>query len=123
MTLNMKDRFLHTSDNQEYVKTVGSMTEDPIRVMAMDEDQNHDFDFNHLPEKEGQPSKALILHAEAAFEDRISGTIRNPTAMMFIFDSRRRGGASSNASGGKSSTTAGTIADPLHRRRTGQNDA
>ena len=88
MARNMEGRFMATSNNQKYVKTVGSINGDQICVLVMNEDQNHDFDFDLILKKEGQSSKALILHADAALEKQVSGTIGNQTTMMFIFDSK-----------------------------------
>jgi hypothetical protein len=88
MARNMKGRFMPTSGNQTYVKSVGSISEDQIGVLVMNEDQNHDFDFDLILNKEGQSAKTLVLRADAKLDKRISGTLGNQTTVMFIFDSQ-----------------------------------
>jgi hypothetical protein len=88
MARNMKGQFMTTSSNQKYVKTAGSMSGDQICVLVLNEDQTRDFEFDLILKKEGRSSKPLILHADAAIEKRISGTIGNQTTVMFVFDSK-----------------------------------
>jgi hypothetical protein len=45
MAENMKGNFMNTTDNQRYVKTIGSISKDQIAVLVMNQDQNMDFDF------------------------------------------------------------------------------
>jgi hypothetical protein len=86
MVQNMKGKNLNTSDNQKYVKTFGSKNEDQICVLVMNQDQNKNFDYDIMLNKDGKSSKVLKINADASLNKRISGTIANQTTMMFVFD-------------------------------------
>lgn len=88
MARNMKGRFMATASNHKYVKTVGSMSGDQICVLVMNQDPNHDFDFDLILNQEGQSAKTLILRADAKLDKRISGILGNQTTVMFVFDSQ-----------------------------------
>ena len=85
MADNMTGQYMPTSDNQDYVKTIGSRSDDQICVLVMNQDQNQDFDFDILLDKTSTSSKALCITADASVEKRISGTIGNQSSMMFVF--------------------------------------
>jgi hypothetical protein len=87
MAQTMKGGFMATSDNQQYVKTVGSKSGDQSCVLVMNEAQNQDFDFEVVLNKAGKSTKTLIINADARLDKRIGGTIGNQTSMLFVFDS------------------------------------
>jgi len=77
-----------TTDNQKYVKTIGSISKDQIAVLVMNQDQNMDFDFDLTLAKEGKSKKALVINADASINARISGKIEKQTSTMFVFDAK-----------------------------------
>jgi len=85
MAQHMKGRFMPTSDNQDYVKIIGSKSKDQICVMIMNQDQNQGFDFELMLNKEGKSSKALAINADASLNKQISGTIGNQTTLLYVF--------------------------------------
>lgn len=86
MAENMKGRFLPTTDNQKYVKTIGSISPDQISILVMNQDQNKDFDFEILLKKDGKSKKNLVICADADLDNRLTGTLENQTSVMFVFD-------------------------------------
>jgi hypothetical protein len=88
MALNMKGGFMNTSDNQKYVKTIGSVSNEQIVVLVMNEDQNIDFSFDLILNKIGKSKKPLVIFADASLDARISGIIEKQTSMMFVFDKK-----------------------------------
>jgi hypothetical protein len=86
MAENMKGSYMTTSDNQKYVKTIGSINKSQISILIMNQDQNNDFDivFN----KNGKSKKPLTILADTALDVIFSGRIENQTSMLFIFDSK-----------------------------------
>ena len=86
MAENMKGNFMNTTDNQKYVKTIGSISNDQIAVLVMNQDQNTDFDFDLVLGKVVKSKKALVINAEASLDKQISGRIEKQTSIMFVFD-------------------------------------
>ena len=88
MAENMKGIFVTTSDNQKYVKTIASKSEDQIAILIMNQDQTTDFDFDIILNKNGKSKKPLEIIADAALDVSFSGRLENQTSMLFIFDSK-----------------------------------
>jgi len=88
MAQNMTGSFMHTSDNQKYVKTIGSISKDQITVFVMNQDQNMDFGFEIMLNKSGKSKKPLVINADASLDMRISGRIEKQSSMMFIFNAQ-----------------------------------
>jgi hypothetical protein len=86
MAENMKGNFMSTTDNQKYVKTIGSKSGDQIAVLVMNQDQNLDFDFEVVLTKDGKSKKPLVINADASMNKRISGKIEKQSTLMFVFD-------------------------------------
>ncbi len=84
MAQSMKGVYLPTENNNSYVKTIGSMSDDEICVMILNEDQTHDFDFDLILNKKGDSPKPLLIHVDLGMGKVISGTIPNQTTMMFV---------------------------------------
>ena len=85
---NMKGSFVTTSDNQKYVKTIASKSEEQIAILIMNQDQTTDFDFDIMLNINGKSKKPLAIIADAALDVTFSGRIENQTSMLFIFDSK-----------------------------------
>ena len=88
MAENMKGNFMSTTDNQKYVKTIGSKSGDQIAVLVMNQDQNLDFDFELVLAKDGKSKKPLVINADASLDMRIDGKIEKQTSVMFVFDAK-----------------------------------
>jgi len=88
MAQNMTGSFMPTSDNQKYVKTIGSISKDQITVFVMNQDQNMDFGFEIMLNKSGKSKKPLVINADASLDMRISGRIEKQSSMMFIFNAQ-----------------------------------
>ena len=88
MAQNMTGSFMNTSDNQKYVKTIGSISKDQITVLVMNQDQNMDFGFEIMLNKSGKSKKPLVINADASLDMRISGRIEKQSSMMFVFDAQ-----------------------------------
>jgi hypothetical protein len=88
MVQNMKGSFMNTSDNQKYVKTVGSISNEQIAVLVMNQEVNTDLEFEIVLNKDGKSKKPLVINADASLDLRIGGTIERQTSMMFVFDSK-----------------------------------
>ena len=88
MAQHMTGSFMHTSDNQKYVKTIGSVSSDQISVLVMNQDQNMDFGFEIILNKSGKSKKSLVINADASLEMRISGVIEKQSSMMLVFDAQ-----------------------------------
>jgi hypothetical protein len=88
MAQNMTGSFMNTSDNQKYVKTIGSISKDQISILVMNQDQNMDFGFEIILNKNGKSKKPLVINADASLDMRISGRIEKQSSMMFVFDAQ-----------------------------------
>ena len=88
MAENMTGSFLTTSDNQKYVKTIGSISKNQISILVMNQDQNSDFDFDIIFNKNGKSKKPLAINADATLDATFSGKIDNQTSILFVFDSK-----------------------------------
>jgi hypothetical protein len=88
MAENMKGSYVNTSDNQKYVKTIASKSEDQIAILVMNQDQTTDFDFDIMLNKIGKSNKPLAIIADAALDVTFSGRVENQTSMLFVFDSK-----------------------------------
>lgn len=88
MAENMKGSFVTTSDNQKYVKTISSKSEDQIAILVMNQDQTRDFDFDIILNKNGKSKKPLEIIADAALDVTFSGRVENQTSMLLVFDSK-----------------------------------
>jgi alpha-L-arabinofuranosidase len=84
----LKGSYLTTSDNQKYVKTIASKSEDQIAILVMNQDQTTDFDFDIMLNKIGKSNKPLAIIADAALDVNFSGHVENQTSMLFVFDSK-----------------------------------
>jgi hypothetical protein len=87
MAENMKGSYVTTSDNQKYVKTIASKSEDQIAILVMNQDQTMDFDFDIIFNTNGKSKKTLAIIADVALDVTFSGRVENQTSMLFIFDS------------------------------------
>jgi hypothetical protein len=88
MAQNMTGSFMNTSDNQKYIKTIGSISKDQISILVMNQDQNMDFGFDIILNKNGKSKKPLVINADAFLDMRISGRIEKQSSMMFVFDAQ-----------------------------------
>lgn len=88
MAMNMKGSFLNTSNNQKYVKTIGSINKDQICIFVLNEDQNQDYQFDVVLNNNGKSKNPLVIHADAALDSRISGLIEKETSMLLVFNSK-----------------------------------
>jgi hypothetical protein len=86
MAQNMTGRFMATSSNQKYVKTIGSRSDDQICVLVMNQDQNQDLEFDVMLNQKEKSLKALQIHADVSLDKQISGTIDNQTTILFVFN-------------------------------------
>ena len=84
MAENMKGSFLKTVNNQKYVKTIGSISEDEICVMVLNQDKNIDYGFDLILNKDSNSKKPLVISADLNLDKTISGNIPNQTTMMFV---------------------------------------
>jgi hypothetical protein len=84
MAFNIKGEFLPTESSNSYVKTIASKSDDEVCIMILNEDQNHDFEFDIILNKTGVSSKSLTVIADAGIDKTISGMIPNQTTMMFV---------------------------------------
>jgi hypothetical protein len=88
MAGNMKGNFMNTTDNQKYVKTIGTKNSDQISILVMNQDQNMDFDFEVVLTKDGKSKKPLVINADASVDKRISEKIEKQSSVMFVFDAK-----------------------------------
>jgi len=88
MAENMKGTFMNTTDNQKYVKTIGSISKDQIAVLVMNQDQNTDFGFEIILNKTGKSKKPLVINADASVNAQLSGLIEKQSSMLFVFDAK-----------------------------------
>lgn len=88
MAQYMKGNFLPTSDNQKYVKTIGSISTGQIAVLVLNQEQNKDLEFDIVLNKNGKSKKPLLINADASLDLRITGTIEKQTSVMFVFDKK-----------------------------------
>ena len=88
MAENMKGAFMNTTDNQKYVKTIGSISKDQIAVLVMNQDQNLDYEFDLVLGKVGKSKKPLVITADASLDVRISGRIEKQSSVVFVFDAK-----------------------------------
>jgi hypothetical protein len=84
MALNMKGKFLHIESNNTYVKTIGSISNEQICIMILNQDQYHDFDFDLFLNKGGETNKSLEVHADMGLNKTISGSIPNQTTLLLV---------------------------------------
>jgi hypothetical protein len=75
MSENMKGSYMNTTDNQKYIKTIGSQSGNQISILVMNQDQNKDYDFDLVLNKNGKSKKGLVINADASLDLRISGII------------------------------------------------
>lgn len=85
MAQNMHGQFMFTANNQRYVKTIASKSNDDFCVMIMNQSQNNDFDFDLVLNKDGKSRKLLSVYVDAGLDKKISGRISNQTTMLFVF--------------------------------------
>jgi hypothetical protein len=88
MAQNMKGNFMGTTDNQKYVKTIGSISKDQICVLVLNQDQNKDFVFELILNKDGKSSKPLVITADASLDIKINNMVEKQSSLMLIFDSK-----------------------------------
>jgi hypothetical protein len=88
MAENMKGSFLATTDNQKYVKTFGSKSNDQICVLVMNQEQNTDFSFDIFLNKTGKSKKPLVIYADASVNLQFSGMVEKQSSVLFVFDSK-----------------------------------
>jgi hypothetical protein len=88
MAENMKGTFMNTTDNQKYVKTIGSISKDQISILVMNQDQNTDFGFDIILNKTGKSKKPLVINADASVNAQLSGLIEKQSSMLFVFDAK-----------------------------------
>jgi hypothetical protein len=88
MAENMKGTFMNTTDNQKYVKTIGSISKDQISILVMNQDQNTDFGFDIILNKTEKSKNPLVINADASINAQLSGLIEKQTSMLFIFDTK-----------------------------------
>jgi hypothetical protein len=88
MAQYMKGNYMATTDNQKYVKTIGSISKDQICVMVMNQEQNKAFAYDIILNKTGKSSKALLINADASLDIKISGSVEKQTTMLFVFDTK-----------------------------------
>ena len=86
MAENMKGNFMNTTDNQKYVKTIGSINKDQISILVMNQDQNTDFGFDIILNKTEKSKKALVINADVSINAKLSGLIEKQSSMLFVFD-------------------------------------
>jgi hypothetical protein len=88
MAENMLGSFMNTSKNQPYIKTIGSISNDQIAVLVMNQDQNQDFNFDIILNKTGKSKKLLVINADASLDVKFSGIIDRQSSMLFVFDKK-----------------------------------
>jgi len=88
MAENMKGNFMNTTDNQKYIKTIGTKSGDQISILVMNQDQNIDFNFDIILNKTGKSKKALAINADASINVQLSGLIEKQSTMLFVFDTK-----------------------------------
>jgi hypothetical protein len=84
MALHMKGRFLPSASSNSYVRSIATVNEDEIVVMILNRDQDRDYEFDLILNKDGMSPRPLIIHADAGLETVISGTIPDQTTIMFV---------------------------------------
>ena len=77
---------MNTTDNQKYVKTIGSINKDQISILVMNQDQNTDFGFDIILNKTEKSKKALVINADVSINAKLSGLIEKQSSMLFVFD-------------------------------------
>ena len=88
MSQYMKGSFMKTTDNQKYVTTIGTLSKDQICILVMNKDQNMDFSFDIILNKNGKSKKALVITADASIDISMSGLVEKQSTMLFVFDSK-----------------------------------
>ena len=61
---------------------------DQICILVMNKDQNMDFSFDIILNKNGKSKKALVVNADASLDKIISGLVEKQSSMLFVFDSK-----------------------------------
>lgn len=88
MAKNMKGAFLPTQSSNSYVKTIGSISDDELCVMILNQDKFHDFDFDLFLNKGGISKKSLKVIADIGLDKTITGTIPNQTTKLFVLSKK-----------------------------------
>jgi hypothetical protein len=88
MSENMKGSFLPTSDNQKYVKTIGSKSDDQICILVMNQEQNKDYNFDIYMGKTLKSKNPVVISANAGVEVKFSGLVEKQSTVLFVFDSK-----------------------------------
>ncbi len=84
----MVGSYLKTTNNQKYVKTIGSISKDQISILVMNQELGKNFEFDIILNNEGKSKKALVINADASLKLQIAGTIENQTSILFVFDAK-----------------------------------
>lgn len=86
MAENLKGSFLPTTDNQKYVKVVGTIYKDQIAILVMNQEINKDLNFDIIFNKSGKSEKELVVNADASINKSFSGTIEKQSTIVYVFD-------------------------------------
>lgn len=84
MAQNMKGEYLPTRSSISYVKTIGSIDKDEVCVMILNEDQDNDYDFDLVLNKQLASETPLVIHADIGVDKIISGNLPDQTTIMFV---------------------------------------
>ena len=90
LSRNFRGRYLATTSNREYVKSIGSVDPERICVMILNEDETRSFDFDLVLTADARSDKALVVAADLGLQERTSGTIPSQTTMLLVLDSKGR---------------------------------
>ncbi len=90
MADHMHGQFMVTSNNQDYIKVIGSKDENNICVLVLNQSPNENFEFELFLNNTVKSKKKLVINADAALDQKISGLINNQTSILFVFDAAGR---------------------------------
>ena len=80
-------KYIHSTDNQGYVKTVAATSQNGISLLIMNQHAEEDFDFEISLNGQGNHSDmSLKIAVDAGIEKTYSGSIPNQTSRILVFN-------------------------------------
>ena len=84
MALNMQGSFLPTFSNILYVKSIGSISDDQICIMILNQDATLDMEFDLILNNTDNSKKTLLIKANLGIDKMISDTIPRQTTILYV---------------------------------------
>ncbi|RPH90083.1 MAG: hypothetical protein EHM72_19575, partial [Calditrichaeota bacterium] len=88
MAEHMSGQFMPTSVNQDYVKAIGTKSDDTICVLVMNQSLTENFDFDIILNKNEKSTQRLTINADASLDKHLRGAIDNQTTVLFVFNAQ-----------------------------------